>query len=197
MAFEARAGRLLFTLRSCCIPHSVLDKESFARRESKLPEFRRNLADHGEESTCFWEAAVFRYSTSRSPFGDSVYICGIVLGMLLLLVIHDAWNIKLSQRPTKASFNHRSCGTTVTFLSLRGTRETYSPTLLVISLFRPLFAALRYFLPTAAHLGGEKCDKTFGVYYSWVMRNIGSLFSIDIFGVQSTTKVLEKCWCFL
>lgn len=49
--------------------------------------------------------------------------------MLLQLVIQNAWNIKLSQRPTKASFNRRSSGTTTAFLSLYGIQETLTSVL--------------------------------------------------------------------
>lgn len=80
-------------------------KKVSIRYESKLATFRTSyIAEHRKRKNQHApHRRPFRYSSLSS---SSLRSIEIVLGMLLPLVIRNAWNIKMNQR--KSSFNHLS-----------------------------------------------------------------------------------------
>lgn len=82
-------------------------KKVSIRYESKLATFRTSyIAEHRKRKNQHApHRRPFRYSSLSS---SSLRSIEIVLGMLLPLVIRNAWNIKMNQR--KSSFNHLSFG---------------------------------------------------------------------------------------
>lgn len=146
-------------------------KKVSIRYESKLATFRTSyIAEHRKRKNQHApHRRPFRYSSLSS---SSLRSIEIVLGMLLPLVIRNAWNIKMNQR--KSFFNHLSSGKLLFFRFSVKTQLRF----LHIRVFNEIFIKIFFFQLLSINFISSFISHSFHLFEFLFYKNIKKNYRI-------------------